>query len=85
MPFEVRIEGDPEEPTLGATLHGKVDERLGQQPAVPDDADVARLLLGEEDPPVGGEGDVRGEGHIPGHGFDRGLRLHLGLQEERGA
>jgi len=54
-----------------------VDERLGQHPPVPDDPDIAGLLLDEEDPPVEREGNVRGEGEASGHLLERWLSREL--------
>ena len=58
---ERRIQRESQESLLGRRQDVDVRERLGQQAPVLDHADVARVLLREEQAPVRGERHVRGE------------------------
>ena len=57
------IQREPEESLFGRRQDVDVRERIGQQAPVLDHADVARVLLREEQSPSGAKRHVRGERH----------------------
>jgi hypothetical protein len=79
---EARVERDPEQTRLAAALDAEARERPRHQHAVGrDDSDVPRVLLREEQPSVGCERHVRGEGQT---GHER-LRLERGALPAQGS
>ncbi len=77
---EAWVERDAQQASLASRYDVEMHERLRQQLPVPHDPHVARVLLGEEQPPVGCERHVRGEAKARqirlGRGRPGGTRRH---------
>ena len=70
---ERRIEREPQQPLLDRGQHVDVGERVVDELAVTDHADVSGVLLREEEPAVGCERHVRRERQVGRHRFERDL------------